>query len=188
MFINTSKLMTAVSPQPANPRATGFPRQRLVVALVNIQAVTAINCTCLPRLSIKQRLVVACDNMQAVTAVNTGRASSPFAQRILRDIWFLEAKYDFSMRAAFISRVDNRISDYLSRWDLSAAHHHHFLDLTAGYHLQEYTVTTDLFQFDTEYSFYAGHYLRQSLCTCSCYSQRHYSIDFSSASLNVHTC
>lgn len=103
----------------------------------------------------RQRLVIACDNAQAVSAVNTGRSTSERMQSILRDIWFIEAKFDFTVRAVHIPGVDNKIADHLSRWNLSTTHREHFLDLTKGYHLQECIINPDWFLFDNEqHSFY----------------------------------
>ena len=102
----------------------------------------------------RQKLVVACDNMQAVTAINTGRSSSQLVQRILRDIWFFEARFDFSVRAIHIAGVDNRIADHLSRWDLADQNKERFFELAADYQLVEYSIPRDLFTFDTEYTFY----------------------------------
>lgn len=95
----------------------------------------------------RQRLVIACDNETAVTAVNTGRSTSETVQRILRDIWFMEAKFDFTVRAVHIRGVDNKLSDHLSRWELSAAHRTHFFELAQaeGHRLHECTVHLDLF-------------------------------------------
>jgi len=78
----------------------------------------------------RQRQVVACDNQQAGTALNPGRSSSLRIQKLLRDIWFIEAKFDFTVRAVHIPGIDNKIADHLSRWQLANAHREQFFELT----------------------------------------------------------
>ncbi len=72
----------------------------------------------------RQRIVVACDNTQAVAAINTGRASAPVAQRINRicdhlSRWHLSASHRdaFSDLAAGYELRYHTVSDDLFCFD-----------------------------------------------------------------------
>ena len=85
--------------------------------------------------------------MCLVMVINHSRARVPFLQACLREIRYLEAMGSFQLSAVHISGVDNRISDYLSRWDDSKEYPRKFRHATRGYSLVEHTVHNDLFEF-----------------------------------------
>ena len=61
---------------------------------------------------------IYCDNMTAVLAINSGASRSGFIASCLRELWFWCAKYEILLRACHLPGVENRISDWLSRWHL----------------------------------------------------------------------
>ena len=61
-------------------------------------------------------LLMHCDNSTTVDIVNVGKAKNSFAQSCLREIAFLSATYSLHVKVEWKPGVDNRLSDYLSRW------------------------------------------------------------------------
>ena len=92
-----------------------------------------------------------CDNENTVTIVNKGRASNPFAQACLREIAYLAALYSFHVKMIHTPGVDNRISDYLSRWHTSPIFKDKFFsEVGSSYNinnLKQVLVTDALFRF-----------------------------------------
>ena len=62
-----------------------------------------------------------CDNTTTVQAVNSGRAKNLFLQKCMREIAYIQAQFSFQIRMIHQSGVDNRVSDYLSRWSLDSS-------------------------------------------------------------------
>jgi hypothetical protein len=61
------------------------------------------------------RFLIYCDNEASVMVMNAGRTKDPLMLRIIREIAFLGASYNFQIRAIHVKGVDNRLSDILSR-------------------------------------------------------------------------
>ena len=57
------------------------------------------------------------DNEAVASVLNSGRGREPELQNALREIAYIAAKHKFIMRARHIAGIDNRIPDWLSRWD-----------------------------------------------------------------------
>ena len=69
------------------------------------------------RKRIANRNVLAfCDNQVSVEVVNKGAASNRFSQACLREITFITATHNAMLKLVFRPRVENRISDGLSRY------------------------------------------------------------------------
>lgn len=98
----------------------------------------------------RQRIVVAVDNASVSHAVSSGKSHSRFMQKLLRELWFLEANYSCSVKAIWIPGVDNKLADHLSRWHMSPYHQQQFQLLTSGIRTRPCTVTTDLFEFNVQ--------------------------------------
>ena len=69
-----------------------------------------------PRLQGRQMLV-SCDNMATVWAINMWKTKAVRLQDCVRDILFVCAKYQIQIKAIHIKGTDNRVADWLSRWD-----------------------------------------------------------------------
>ena len=76
-------------------------------------------------------ILMFCDNESTVSVVNSGRARNSFTQSCLREIVFLAAKNSFQVRVQFKPGVDNRISDFLSRWNRGPQFKHKFFEEVA---------------------------------------------------------
>ena len=57
------------------------------------------------------------DNEAVASVLNTGKAKEPELQNALREIALIAVEYKFVIRARHIPGVENRIPDWLSRWD-----------------------------------------------------------------------
>lgn len=98
-----------------------------------------------------KRIVVLCDNLCSVDVVRFSRPRDPFLQACCRELRYLEAKFSFDINAKHISGVDNRIPDYLSRWDESDYNKKQFNLLTNGYTLTQFNVPQSMFNFSHQW-------------------------------------
>ena len=57
------------------------------------------------------------DNEAVATVLNTGKARDKELQNSVREIALIAAEYQFVTKARHIAGIDNRIPDWLSRWD-----------------------------------------------------------------------
>ena len=94
------------------------------------------------------RNCILCDNLATVTVLNLGRAKDPFLLRCMREICFTSALHQFQVKAQHIAGVDNRLPDYLSRWDSDRSVRKLFLNTPGARSLTMITVPEQLFSFD----------------------------------------
>ena len=66
-----------------------------------------------------KKVLIFCDNMSSCRLINQGVSKDEFHQSCLREICFVAAVNEFSIKAQHIRGVDNRVSDTLSRWLLN---------------------------------------------------------------------
>lgn len=93
------------------------------------------------------RIKVLCDNMSVCIALNSGRARCPFLQDCLREICFIAASNEFELRAEHLFSEENRLADYLSRWDSDKMFREKFYALTESLELLQYKVQDEDFRF-----------------------------------------
>ena len=95
-----------------------------------------------------KKIVINCDNASSVRVLNTGFSRDLFMQSCLREICFFASIFEFQIRAKEISGLcENRIPDYLSRWDSDPKFETLFYSSVAGLRLKECVVNDDLFSF-----------------------------------------
>lgn len=63
-------------------------------------------------------VIVASDNTTAVSAINKGSSRSPVIMRMLRDLFWISAKFNFHLIAEFIPGLRNTLADAASRGNL----------------------------------------------------------------------
>ena len=63
------------------------------------------------------RLQIFCDNMAAVDVINSSRTKDVFLASCLRELWLEVATHGFELRAVHLPGEQNRVADWLSRWD-----------------------------------------------------------------------
>ena len=94
-----------------------------------------------------KRILILCDNEASVVAINQQRAHNDFLQACSRELAFVCATHEFQLRSRHIKGVDNRIPDFLSRWDLSDSYiNKFFLEIGSGASY-EYQIKDSLFEF-----------------------------------------
>ena len=94
-----------------------------------------------------KRIQVFCDNLAVCSVINTGRSKCTVLQAWLRELAFLTAMAECEIRAVHLESQSNRIADHLSRWGLDVFHKQQFFLLTNQFHLQEFVITDNMFQF-----------------------------------------
>lgn len=62
-----------------------------------------------------RHVVISCDNSTAVAAVNKGSSKSPVIMRMLRDLFWISAKFNFHLTAKYIPGFTNVLADAASR-------------------------------------------------------------------------
>ncbi len=64
------------------------------------------------------KIQIFCDNDAAVTVINSSRTTDQFMGSCLRELWLEVCNYKFELRAVHLPGEENRLADWLSRWDL----------------------------------------------------------------------
>ena len=88
-----------------------------------------------------------CDNLSSVVVIQTGKARDPFLQACLRELVFLQARWECQIRVQHIRGEDNRLPDLLSRWESSPKYREEFFARTQGLQLREIYIYEGLFRF-----------------------------------------
>ena len=90
---------------------------------------------------------IFCDNMSSVLAVNSGKCKDSFMQCCLRELVFLSSLNSIQLFAIHIPGVENRLPDYLSRWDAAPGFRHKFFKATEGLGFTEIPCYPSIFEF-----------------------------------------
>jgi hypothetical protein len=75
-----------------------------------------------------KRLLIKCDNMVSVESLNFLKTKNIFLQDCVRAILYIASCNNFQIRAIHIPGLQNRLPDWLSRWDLDPKYKHKFLE------------------------------------------------------------
>ena len=94
-----------------------------------------------------KKLVLNCDNKSSVIVLNSGSSRDSFAQSCLREVCFFAAIHQFQIKGVFISGSENRIPDFLSRWNLNQQYQERFYAVPGSEYLRQVPVSDDLFSF-----------------------------------------
>ena len=94
-----------------------------------------------------KRIIILCDNESSVAAINHHRAKDEFLQLCARELALVCSTHDFQIRSEHISGVDNRIPDFLSRWDLDNSFSEKFFHEIGDGDSFEYCIDDDMFDF-----------------------------------------
>ena len=96
-----------------------------------------------------KKIVLFCDNTNSCRALNTGITRNSFMQACLREICFCTCIWEFQIRGREVSGSENRLPDFLSRWEENPKYRDLFYSAAAilNYELSEFCVTEDLFRF-----------------------------------------
>ena len=94
-----------------------------------------------------KKVTMWCDNLSSVVVIQTGKARDPFLQACLRELVFLQARWECQIRVQHIRGEDNRLPDLLSRWESSPKYREEFFARTQGLQLREIYIYEGLFRF-----------------------------------------
>ena len=83
-----------------------------------------------------KRILLLCDNSTTVRVLNSGKTKNLYLQKCLREIKYVASDYEFEVKAQHIQGENNRIPDYLSRWDTDVKYQDMFRAATGQMHLK----------------------------------------------------
>ena len=93
------------------------------------------------------RVQIYCDNESVVRVINSSRTKDPFMATCLRELWLEVAEFGFQLRAVHLPGEENRVPDWLSRWELGQNYRDLFNSFISEGGYQEISVSDDLFSF-----------------------------------------
>ena len=98
------------------------------------------------------RLQIYCDNSAAVDVINSSKTRDPFFATCLRELWLEVSKFGFELRAVHLPGEENRVADWLSRWEHDPKYRelfHQFISDEFDQFVELY-IGHDLFEFSGE--------------------------------------
>jgi hypothetical protein len=72
------------------------------------------------------KIQIYCDNEAVVRVINSSRTRDPYLGACLRELWLEVSRFGFELRAIHLLGVDNRVADWLSRWDINPEYRNSF--------------------------------------------------------------
>ena len=95
------------------------------------------------------KVQIFCDNEAVVTVINSSKTKDPFLATCIREIWFEVAKNGFELRAVHLPGEENRVPDWLSRWDIHNGYREKFFQFIGEEieHYLEIEILPEMFQF-----------------------------------------
>ena len=63
------------------------------------------------------KVQIYCDNDAVVQVINSSKTRDAFLGSCLRELWLEVSKYGFELQAIHLPGEENRVADWLSRWD-----------------------------------------------------------------------
>ena len=84
--------------------------------------------------------------------INSSKTKDSFLASCLRELWLEVSKFGFEMRAVHLPGEENRIADWLSRWDRHKKYRelfHQFISAEKDRYV-EISIGHDMFQFSGE--------------------------------------
>ena len=95
------------------------------------------------------KVQIYCDNEPAVNVINSGRTTDAFMGSCIREIWLAVSTYGFQLRAIHLPGEENRVPDWLSRWNCGQEYRDLFYGFISGESekYSEIPITDELFEF-----------------------------------------
>ena len=90
---------------------------------------------------------IYCDNESVVRVINSSKTQDAFMATCLRELWLEVSRCHFQLRAIHLPGEENRLPDWLSRWDLSYTYRDLFYNFISGDEYVELNVPHELFTF-----------------------------------------
>ena len=95
------------------------------------------------------KVQIFCDNEAVVTVINSSKTRDPFLATCIRELWLEVARNAFELRAIHLPGEENRVPDWLSRWDLENVYRERFYRFI-GDESDQYTeikISPEMFKF-----------------------------------------
>ena len=83
------------------------------IAYRELLAVVTV-CACWGKLLSGRKVLLECDNSSVVFCVNQGTSKSPAVMTLIRQLFFIAARYNFDLRLTHVAGVLNVAADLLS--------------------------------------------------------------------------
>ena len=98
------------------------------------------------------KLQIYCDNTAAVDVINSSKTRDPFLASCLRELWLEVSTYCFELRAVHLPGEENRVADWLSRWDIHQQYRNQFHQFISGDRSRyiDIPLAPEIFQFSNE--------------------------------------
>ena len=99
-----------------------------------------------------KKVQIYCDNEAVVQVINSSKTKDSFLGACLRELWLEVSKKGFQLRAIHLPGEENRVPDWLSRWELGSRYKQQFYDFM-GEEVDEYTqihIPSEMFEFSKD--------------------------------------
>ena len=98
------------------------------------------------------KVSIYCDNESVVQVINSSKTKDAFLATCLRELWLEVATYGFQLRAIHLPGEENRVADWLSRWECGPEYRELFYGFIAEDYnnYTEIAVGPELFKFSGE--------------------------------------
>jgi hypothetical protein len=78
-----------------------------------------------------KKIQIFCDNIATVQVINSSKTRDTFMATCLRELWLEVCTFEFELRAVHLPGDQNRIPDWLSRWDCDSKYRDLFKEFIA---------------------------------------------------------
>ena len=95
------------------------------------------------------KVQIYCDNEAVVTVINSSKTKDAFLATCIRELWLEVARKGFELRAIHLPGEENRVPDWLSRWELQSVYREKFYQFL-GDEIDQYTevkIVPEMFKF-----------------------------------------
>ena len=98
------------------------------------------------------KVQIYCDNESVVKVINSSKTKDAFLATCLRELWLEVATYGFQLRAVHLPGEENRVADWLSRWECGQGYRELFYGFIAedSNNYTEIVIEPELFRFSGE--------------------------------------
>ena len=92
------------------------------------------------------RVQIYCDNDACVQVINSSKTKDAFLGSCLRELWLEVSKFGFELRAVHLAGEENRVADWLSRWNIHPKYQRFFHEFIGTDEYTEVYISPDLLE------------------------------------------
>ena len=98
------------------------------------------------------KIRIYCDNEAAVQVINSSKTKDSFLGSCLRELWLEVSKFGFQLQAVHLPGEENRVADWLSRWEFGDVYRNAFMGFISDdpSKYSEVYIPSHLFEFSGE--------------------------------------